>query len=117
MKYWLFTVTAEKKGFIRSPAEEKRYRDVLFRKAEKEMVDITDYVCREGKIFVIMTTAELANARKIINTANASFGKYKKLMLENICFDPVKPEFLGDVHQYTAVKQQIFNTFYVAEGL
>ena len=114
---WLCTVSAGGKGFIRNRAEEKRYRDMLFRKAKKEMVCITDYICREGKIYVIISADDSSCVRRIINSANAGYGKYKKLILENVCFDPQTPVPLIKIQDYSAVKQQIFNTFYVAENL
>lgn len=109
------TVTAGRKGFIRNVAEERRYKDALFRMAGKEMADIVEYACLEGKMYFVINCSDMEAVRRIVKAANASYGKYKKLIREEIDFDPLRTELLKEVHQYNMVKQQFFNTFYIAE--
>ncbi len=114
-KSWFCQITAGNKGFIYNSAQEHRYREAMFRMAEKEKAEIPEYVCREGKIFVVICCDDEASVHKIIKAANASFGKYLKMAGKNVNFHVKGPEFIKGIQEYVTIRQRFFYSFYVAE--
>ena len=113
---WLCLAAAEgNRPLIGNRAEENRYKTVLYKKAESEMVSISDYVCRNGSVLVIIQGSDAVGARRVINGANASFAKYKKLAGESVTFANWKPEPLPSLERYMETLIKNFRRFYVAE--
>ncbi len=113
---WLCMAAAEGgMPLINSRAEERRYKTVLYKKAEMEMARITNYICRNGTVAVIIRETDMIGARRVVNAANASFAKYKKLMGENVIFANWQPEPLKSPERYMEFLIKIFNLFYVAD--
>ena len=73
---WLCVAAAEG-GYplISSRADERRYKTVLYKKAEIEMAKITDYTCKNGTVVTVIKGTDMIGARRVVNAANASFAK------------------------------------------
>ncbi len=113
---WLCVAAAEG-GYplISSRADERRYKTVLYKKAEIEMAKITDYTCKNGTVVTVIKGTDMIGARRVVNAANASFAKYKKLAGENVIFANWQPEPLSSPERYIEFLIKIFNLFYVAD--
>lgn len=113
---WLCMAAAEGNyPLIGSRADERRYKTILYKKAEIEMGKITDYTCKNGVVVTVIKGTDMIGARRIINAANASFAKYKKLAGENVIFANWQPEPLNSPERYMEFLIKIFNLFYVAD--
>ena len=115
LKIWFYIASAKGKGCIRSRAEERRYREGLFKAAAGELAEIREYVCREGRVYFVVECEDRETVKSIVRKANSGFGKYKKLTGEYVHFDRTEPELLRDCQKYKTIKQQFFNAFYIAE--
>jgi len=112
---WFCSIKAGGKGFIRNKAEERRYKEALFRMSEKELAKVMEYSCHEGKMLFVIECQDRGSLKRIIKNTNASYGKYMKFMGEDISFDAADLRLLKKDNVYVSIKQQFFNTFYVAE--
>lgn len=113
---WLCMAAAEgEKPLINSRADERRYKTILYKKAEIEMAKITDYTCKNGTVAAVIRNTDMIGARRVVNAANASFAKYKKLAGENVVFANWQPEPLQSSERYMEFLIKIFNLFYVAD--
>ncbi len=115
LKDWFYGVSAGGKGFIRNRAEERRYKEALYRAAEREFGVVKEYSCREGRVFFVVSCQDAETVKSIVKRVNAGYGKYKRFAGEGICFDKKEPELLKNQQQYSTIKQQFFNSFYIAE--
>ena len=113
---WLCMAAAEgSRPLIGNRAEEHRYKTVLYKKADMEMALVTDFACRNGTVAAVIKGTDIIGARRIINAANASLAKYKKLMGETVIFANWQPEPLPTPERYMESVMKIFHRFYVAD--
>ena len=116
---WLCTAKACKNNsFIRNRADERRYRTILYKKAQLQMGTITDYICRDGHVYTVIANIDAWAAKCILNAANANYGKYKRLTVDKgITFEEWAPSPIPTKEVYTELKEKIFKVFYVADGV
>ena len=100
---------------VRRP-DERRYKEILDRKAEAEMVQVAAYTCRHGAVYTLLKDTDDIGARRVINGANANYSKYKKLLGEDTSFADWEPAPVLSYQGYQELFLKIFHLFFVADG-
>lgn len=112
---WFCRIAGRTCRIFTNRGDVNRYRNGLQRAAGREMAEVQFFVCRKGVVYTILNDTDRSGLQRIIRSANAGYGKYRRYMEERADFTKWEPVPIQTSLQRSEIVDKIFNILYVAD--